>query len=223
MLAVVLGGGCGHVDFDGDPPCPALFCDGFETGTTSRWSASDVETEVGATQHVTEAVVHSGQFALDGVVPPGTVLGMFSAVEERVGVRSSGVLAVRLWVYSPSPLATFNGPLLVHNLAQTHQLLVSGNTAGQWDLAEQGGNFDYPTTIPTAAATWTCIELDYTFGPPATFELDIDDAVAATGSAQDTPAVYDTVDIGVARSSLPGVEIIVDDAVISLQPHIGCY
>jgi hypothetical protein len=227
LLAAGLACACGRIDIDpvsvdAAPSCgTALFCDGFESGDVSRWTETEIDTDHGATLDVTDALAHSGRFSLDANVPPGPVDGMFSVVVEQVGQRSTGMLAVRLWVYSATSFGDFDGPLLVHDVSQAHQLLVSGNTSDDWDVSEQGGATDHPSVIPTAAGTWTCLELDYTFGSSPMIELDVDGAVVVTAVAADTSAVFDSVDVGVARSAAPGAEMFIDDVVISLA-HVGC-
>ena len=198
--------------------CPtfAIFCDGFETGDVSAWTGNILTP--GATLSADNDIVHTGRFALAADVP-AISSGAFAALDESYSSTSTGMLAIRAWIYAPSSFGEFSGPLILTDVGNVHQVLLSGDLSMLWTVSE--GGVDHHSTMSVVGATWSCVELDYTFGTPATIDLYLDDANIESVSAVDGGADFDEVIVGVARASAAGEDAVVDDVVIALQ-HIGC-
>jgi hypothetical protein len=199
----------------------AFFCDGFETGDYSRWPAKYVGS--GGTLMVQTAIMHTGRYALLGSMPVGSMVGNSANVIEN-HAQSTGLLAVRAWVYQPQPLNGFDEVLLVYNTTNNHYLLVSGNASSIWDVSEssQAGLHDYTSTTVVPVDTWLCVELDYTFvaGAPG-IDLYVDDTEVLSATGVDTAPSFNDEDLGVAHTDANGSTTIIDDVAFATQ-HIGC-
>lgn len=206
--------------------CPtfALFCDGFETGDTSRWTSTAISP--GASQMVQTAITHSGTYALRGTVPAGGVDGDAASVVKMFAQQSTGMLAVREWIYEEQPLSHYDGVIIFEDATNPMPaVLVGGDASTLWDATETaatGSSTDHATTTTVAQSTWVCVELDYTFGSPSTIALYIDDSAILQVAAKDTAPAYGRLFAGAARAaSTVGTDTILDDVVIAAQ-HIGC-
>jgi hypothetical protein len=206
--------------------CPAfaMFCDGFETGDTSRWSSTYVSP--GATLGVQTTTVHHGTYAAHGMVPAGGTNGDAASPFELITEQSTGMLAVREWVFQVQPLNHYDGVIVLEATATvTPNVLVGGDPSALWDVTENPTaviSVDHTTTTPVSQGTWTCVELDYTFGSPSMIAFYIDDSPLVQVAAMDPAPHFGQIYVGAARaSSLVGTDTIVDDVVIAAQ-HIGC-
>ena len=210
---------------DAGVSCPAdgFFCDGFETGDTSRWSTTDVS--AGATLAVESATVHTGAFALDGNVPAMPTNGALSAVIEQFPTLSTGTLAARMWLYLPQPLVNFDSVLTLGS--SPHTITIDADNGGHWTATEHTPSANPPDHVSTTlavTAAWTCLELDYQFATgvgAAVITLYIQDGVVLTVAAADPAAMYGQARVGVSRADMAGDEVIADDVVLATQ-HIGC-
>jgi hypothetical protein len=247
-VVVVVAAGCGRIRFaeldaasgdgrtadsradtsgDAAPPgtCPAfaMFCDDFETGDISKWTMPYMTP--GATLVVDGVQVHSGTHALHGIVPPGSPGDAAAAVYNLPSARTTGVLAVRAWIYPPVPLTRFDGVLIYeNNVGVNPSLLVGGDNTPDWVASEGlsgGSTVDHSSTVLTTLAMWTCVEVDYTFGSPSNIEVFVGDVSVLSVSANETTPRFDQLFAGVARAQVNGDEMIVDDVVLASQ-HIGC-
>jgi hypothetical protein len=238
-LAIALWG-CGRLSFqtgdaasgdargegpltDAPLPCPAFatFCDGFETGDITKWTDMNITT--GATTIPTTAIVHSGTYALDATVPPGSN-GDLAVVEHRILTFTNGMLTLREWIYQPQPLIHFDNVLRFDQVAGPSYVTVGSDTIGAWDASEDspsGGPLDHSSTPIVPVNRWTCVELDLTSGSPNTIEVFVDDVSVISDSMLDTVLGYDDIAVGVPRAYNAGSRTIVDDVVIANQ-HIGC-
>lgn len=218
----------GDTGSGGDAPaqaCPpsALVCDGFESGDTSRWSTTAVSPN--ATLVLDTTIVHSGKYALHGTVGAGPS-GNSAAVVEEFALQSTGMLAVREWVYQPQPLINYDGVIILEQLTGggTPSALAGGDATMVWDVTENtvnAGSVDHATTTPAATAAWTCVELDYQFGSPSQITLFVNATLALQIDAIDTGPAFSEVLAGAARAQSGGTETIIDDVVIARE-HIGC-
>jgi hypothetical protein len=222
--------GCGRVAFDpvggngGDgsvaSSCPtfALFCDGFESGDISAWSGRSVAT--GGTVVASQEHVHAGSFALDATMPM-LANGSVAAVLHDFPPASSGVIAVRVWIYTLQPLIDYNAPLNFVDVFG-HYALVAG-AGPNWVISEKstGGGLvnHFGTPIPPVD-TWTCVELDVTFSPPQ-FALFVDDTLSVAAAPADPAPLYRQIEVGIARADIAGYRVFVDD-VVQADQHIGC-
>jgi hypothetical protein len=210
----------------GDAPaaCPsfATFCDGYETGDTSAWS--QMFASAGGSLTVETATVHSGRFALHVIQPGASNSTDAETVHMLAAPQSTGVLTTRLWFYAVASLPANVGPLNLHDGTLAHYafLMVYPNEA--WTVSEQGTNglHDHQSTTLLVAGTWTCLEVDYTFAPPA-YAVYVNDVLAISGAAADTAPSFDRVSLGAQNVAPAGAnaDMIVDDIVIA-DRHIGC-
>jgi hypothetical protein len=200
--------------------CPGFFCDGFESGDVSRWTATSITPT--ATLVPEAAIVHAGGFALDATVP-AIANGSIAAVVERFPPMSSGLLAVRSWVYAAQPLIDFDSVITAFGAGPPiHVATVDADDTGHWTVTENGtGGADHHSTAVPLASTWQCVELDYTFGATARIQLFVSDVPVVDTPAVDTGATYTEVRVGVSRADAAGARAIVDDVVLATQ-HVGC-
>ena len=227
MLGVA---GCGRVAFDpltdagmdtgsAAATCPpfATFCDGFESGDTSAWSRSDLSP--GGTTVASQEQVHSGRFALDATMPAQSN-GAAACVVHTFSPITTGVIAVREWIYAPVPIIDYDSPLNVYDVFNHYALVGGANPS--WVISENNGNGPsnhFGAPVPPIN-TWTCIELNITFSPPL-FELYVDDQISISTTPVDPSPLYREIDVGVARADIAGYRVIVDDVVMA-DRHIGC-
>jgi hypothetical protein len=225
LSSVAATSACGGSSAQGDAginECPtfATFCDGFETGDTSRWSNTTVSS--GGSLDVETTIVHSGRYALRATMPAGAVSGVSATVNETFPSQSTGEVAVRAWIYQPQALINNDGVLELCNTADEENMQIGGDSSGQWVVSEQGTSPNaYDSTTAVAQGTWLCVELDFVFDPTApTAALYVGDA-AVLGAAIDPVSALDRALFGVARADSAGSTTIVDDVVLASQ-HIGC-
>ena len=134
---LLLAAGC-RLDFDdvdrGSPPaervCPdgVMYCDDFESGDLSAYPVTTIA--AGAQLDVDSTMIHSGAFALHSTVP-AIRNGAAAAVIFGFPSTSSGMLAVREWVYLPVPLVKYDGVLTIRG-AQTDYASVAGDNLARW-------------------------------------------------------------------------------------------
>jgi hypothetical protein len=80
-------------------------------------------------------------------------------------------------------------------------------------------DFDSTTSGP-AIATWTCVELDYSF-TTGQIQLFVDDVLAVDATSVYTFAPYTLALSQLGGASRAGTEIFIDDVAFARQ-HIGC-
>lgn len=201
---------------DTQPACIGLFCDGFESGDTTRWTSTS--TSPTATLVVQSTTIHDGAFALDCTVP-AIGNGAIAAVIDDFSPVSTGVLAIRAWVFLPQPLIHFDS--LITLAGTGHVVTIDGDDTEHWTATENGtAALDHHSTAVAVENAWQCVELDYTFAP-ATIFVYIGDIPIIDEPAADTGAIYGEARVGVSRADAAGSRVIVDDVVIATR-HIGC-
>jgi hypothetical protein len=201
---------------DTQPACLGLFCDGFESGDTSRWTA--VTMTPTATLSVQTAVVHAGSFALDCTVP-AIANGSLAAVIERFPAASTGMLAARAWFYLPQPLIHFDSVITLFGTG--HVVTTDADDTQHWTVTENGTtSSDHHSSAVAVENMWQCVELDYTFAP-ATIALYLGDVPIVDVPAVDIGAAYTEARVGISRADVAGSRAIVDDVVIATA-HVGC-
>jgi hypothetical protein len=222
--------GCGRIAFepiDAAAPCPptALLCDDFETGDISRWTSRSVGT--GASIAVDALAPHRGQFALDATVPASPVSGIPASACLETSQISSGMLAMRAWIYPPTALDNYDAVLLFKNAPScattSSQYAIAGGAMGAWNVSEDSsaGLHDHHATVPGPAVdTWTCLELDYAFAPPH-IQLYANDAIVLDVTADDPAPAFNAMLAGVTNSTTSGYHVFVDDVVVD-RAHVGC-
>ncbi len=212
---------------DAPPPaCPAfaLLCDDFESGTTAKWGGKQLG--MGATVAVDGTHPQSGLFALDGTVPQLPSGGAAATVYANLpAAQSSGVLAVREWIYAPQPLIHYDGVVLFYNAANGNYAIAAGDDQSTWVVSEQSsaGLHDHHSTVHATDSAWVCVEQDYVFaGASSKIRLYVDDQVVIDATAADPTPAFTQVQVGVARAASEGFRVFVDDVVVATQ-HIGCH
>jgi hypothetical protein len=223
--------GDGGATSDGSPTgdgavneCPsfATFCDGFETGDTSRWTRTTVDT--GGTLDVQTTTVHSGNYALSTAMASGAMAGNDTVVDLTFAEQTTGMLAVRAWIYQPVELDNYACVIELYNTLDGGYVLVGGDPTGDWDVGENSSaglhNFTSSTTV--AQDQWLCVELDYTFvaGSPA-IEVFVDDVSIVDVVGYNPSPGFDLASLGVARTDGPATATFVDDVAFA-QQHLGC-
>jgi hypothetical protein len=243
---LALACGCGRIGFsatadgqissdgvtagDGVVPaeaCPtfASFCDGFESGNTNAWSGSIVMT--GGTLQVQSSIVHTGHYALESVGQPST--NFYAWAVHNYPNLTSGMFAVREWMYAPQPLLATDQVLTLDGNTADGNDYVSISSANDdfWSMAEGDGatNTTYAShnsTTPVALSTWVCVELDIMLATTgSSFALYVGDQEILTASLVTSNPGYDFLAAGNAANPGSGGTVYVDDVVAAAQ-HIGC-
>jgi hypothetical protein len=242
---LVLAAGCGRIGFtattdgevsgdgvtssDGVVPaeaCPAFasFCDGFESGNLSAWSGTTLA--AGGTVQAESSIVHTGHYALECVGPAST---QFKAVvNHSFPNQTSGMIAVREWMYAPQPLVAFDQLISVDGAANNGDYVdVNGSANNTWMASEGDGPSatvlaNDGSTTPIQQSAWICVELDVmlaTTGP--SLGLYVGDQEIVTASMVTPSPGYSAEYTGLAGVPSSGVTVYVDDVVMAAQ-HIGC-
>jgi hypothetical protein len=199
------------------PSCVGFFCDGFESGDTSRWTGTSITPT--STLVVETATAHGGSFGLDGAVP-AIANGSIAAVVEQFPAISTGMVAARAWLYLPQPLIHFDSVVTFFG-QPNHYITVDGDDTQHWTVTENGNaGADHHATAVVAQNAWLCVEIDYAFSPP-TIALYLGDVPIIDEAAVDTGPAYTELRVGMTRADAAGARAIADDVVIATQ-HIGC-
>jgi hypothetical protein len=233
--------GCGRIDFgalasasdaaagDSSPDtaaaaaCPAFasFCDDFESGDVSKWSGMTVDP--GNTLAVQASLFHAGGHALDASAVPATT-NTAAFVDHAIAAQTTGLLAVRQWVYAVQPVVNYDGVLNLYNTS-TQFVMVDADTTSNWTISEENANatssLDHgsATQVPTGA--WTCIEIDYELTPTTMATLYVGDVVTVPTLIMDPTPTVSTIRVGLTRADMAGAHVVIDDVVVAAQ-HIGC-
>ncbi len=193
LVSAALATACGRLDFDpradsttagSDCPAFAVFCDDFESGDLAGWTRTDLSPGAVATVDRTEA--HSGVFGLDATVPVEAGDGGAATAALAIPTATTGMLATREWMDLSASLDDYEGVIIYGNGATGQYAVVGADCQGMWNAGEQTGSdlVDHPGMVPSPAlATWTCIELDYTFpanGDAARMQLFVGDRSRST-------------------------------------------
>lgn len=237
MVLLAALAACGRLSFDsadggssGDDAvgdgqlaaCPAfaLFCEDFESGSLSQWNTTDVVDP--ATLAVTSTMPHGGGFALEATSPPNGS-SLRALAEYRFTARTSGVLAVRFYMWLSTPLNNFSSVMALYNQQNNRYLALGGDELVNWVVPEDtdAGQFDLKSTSPTPAANaWNCVELVYTFAP-ARAEVFVNGVNVLDRASNATAASFSRFMLGVSRGDQVGLHVVIDDVVLAAQ-RIGC-
>ena len=135
---------------------------------------------------------------------------------------STGMLAVRTYVNTPTPLVAFAGIIQLAIGDHAQYAGVYGDTDGHWAVTEHSsaGLIDHHSTRPTPMQTWVCVELDYDLDARHA-TLYIDSNVVLDVDMTDPAPMFTETDIGVTRATTAGFRVFADDIVIATS-HIGC-
>ena len=214
---LVVAAGCGRIGFEpavaadgsvsgsglvGCSPA-ALLCDDFETGDLSKWSAPFVF--AGASADVDRVRPHAGAFGLDATVPPSRSNGNAATACVSIQTISSGTLAVREWINAADVLTNFDSMLALSNIPSCidpdpqQYAQVACDDTQTWDVTEAFGvnaiDHQASTACP-AVGTWTCVEIDYVFGPPPRIQLFVNDAKVLDAAPNDPSPTFSAVLVG---------------------------
>jgi hypothetical protein len=234
---VVLVCGCGRIGFtvttdaeaSGDgvvlaAACPsfASFCDGFESGNLDAWSGSSV---AGTTIPVESSIVHTGHYALQVVAPPSTS-DFHGWAYLNFPTQTSGMIAMREWVYAPQPLLLWDQVLAIWGGPANNWdgICVTGGANNIWNASEGNSTMttNHASTTPVAQSTWVCVELDVMLATTgSTLVAYVADQEVVTASMVTPGPAYDQMGAGLAAVSGNGGIDYVDDVVFAAQ-HIGC-
>jgi hypothetical protein len=208
-------------------PTPNLFCDDFESGSTSKWNDLTIK---GKTNLMVDGVQpFGGSFALDVTSQPNMVdLGVFQSENATVGwtMTPTGLstLATRFYVRTATNPGSYT--LFLGLFANTSGWAVGVDGAGHWVVTQDQGNSpDLTTSVAMPFGQWVCVELIVdppgVMNPAGRVRLLTDgstiiDTAPATFTA---PTIFE---VGLVRS--PGTvasRVFIDDVVLANQP-IGC-
>jgi hypothetical protein len=215
-------------DVDAPPmaACPgfATLCEGFEGADLTQWTR--LELYGPAMAEINGVRPRTGALGLEATVDAAATDDSAAAPTLRFPAITTGTLATRIWFNLDAPLEAFNLLVVFRNHQTGRYATAGGNNPGNWVATEQtpGGLFDHNSTIATPPlATWTCVELVYTFpGPQAgRIQLYVDDVAVVDVPANDATAAFTEVQVGIARGDEAGFHVFVDDVVIAEQ-RIGC-
>ncbi len=200
--------------------CPpnAHICDDFESGTPDAWSGGDVS--VNATIVVNGVRTHTGAYSLEATVPPATVTGGYAIVHQSFPLQTTGVIAVREWVYALAPFNLFDEVVKFSFGATTDRYMVFGcDNLNNWAATERSpttGVTDHLSTIPCVTGAWVCVEGVYTLSTRRA-QFYVDGALVVDAAVADPTPQFDRVDVGAARADAAGFRVYIDDVVIAPQ------
>jgi hypothetical protein len=239
-LALVVVVGCGRIGFDptgttdasivAGCPSTALLCDDFESGDVSRWTGTSMFTNASLT--VDGQRPHGGAFALDATVPTEATSGGLAATCFAFPTIATGTLAFRAWVNFGDAQLEFDSFMALWSLPScvdpdpVEYVNVACDSNGMWDLTDDNsvpnGPIDHPgTTACPPPGVWSCVELDYNFGPPARMQLYVNDAIVVDDAPADPTPSFVEAATGITRAIMSGSHVFVDDVVVDRR-HIGC-
>ena len=207
--------------------CPefAILCDDFESGDLAQWTRLEL---IGpAALEVNTTSPRTGAFALEATFSSSATNDGAAAPALRFPPVTTGMLATRIWINLASPLQEFSLVTVFRNHLNDRYASAGGNNTADWVSTEESasGLTDHHSTTPTPPlATWTCVELVYTFPTvptPGRIQVFVDDAAVVDVTADDTAPAFTEVMIGIARGDEGGFHVFVDDVVIADQ-RIGC-
>jgi hypothetical protein len=224
-----LGGDGAMGDLRRGPACPTpnLFCDDFESGSTSKWN--DVSVKGKTTLGVDGTQAFSGSFALDVTSQPNMVdLGVFQSENATVGLNMTPTglptLAARAYVRTATNPGSY--ALFMALFANTAGWAVGVDGSGHWVVTQDQGNSpDLTTNVTMPLGQWVCVELivdpPSVMNPAGRLRLLTDGSpiIDTTPSSFTAPTLFD---VGLVRS--PGnvsSQVFIDDVVLANQP-IGC-
>jgi hypothetical protein len=194
-------------------------CDDFENGFL-RWTGSYTSTGSLLDSPVRPRTpTHS----LEADASPTFTASSAANVYLDIPRRSTGMIAVRMWVSTPQPLINFDSILVVIDPGAQY-VAVGADTNGTWTVTEtvMTSLVDVRGTTSLPIDTWTCVELDYRFPDSGnSFELFVDDAIAVASNTSIVTPSFTRVVVGIARADIAGYHVFIDDVVIATQ-HIGC-
>src|SRR5262249_28306826 len=145
----------------------------------------------------------------DGTVP-AIANGSIAAGIQQFPAISTGVLAVRAWLYLPQPLIHFDSVITVFG-APNHYATVDGDDTEHWTVTENGtAGADHHSTAIAVQNSWLCVELDYTFAAP-NIKLYLGDVPIIDVAAVDSGAAYTEVRVGMSRADAAGARALADD------------
>ncbi len=144
----------------------------------------------------------------------------------RVPVQSTGMIAVRAYVYSVDPNVNYTGVIILTNTATTEYLEILATDVSQWsvsDFSATGGLHSTFSTVSTEQGVWTCVRAADAIASlgAASNALYIGDVLVDQGGVDDPAPAYDTIAVGATRADAIGYHVLDDDVVIAHQ-HIGC-
>jgi hypothetical protein len=219
------------VDLGGSLVCPvgALFCDGFESGDTSKWSGANTSASI--TLSVDGAQPFNGSRSLHVHTSGGTnVAWLIHSLPVPV---TSGPISLRVYLYSPG---AFNAPLyflFLHRDSGDDDYVAGLDTqAGpvQWTIYDKNHGTDTVNTDTFSAGMWHCLELEVDISP---VDMGAANNVVKLYVDQNAPTIWNLspvdattqiaeMDIGVTyQNAAAANDFFIDDVALSTQ-HIGC-
>jgi hypothetical protein len=210
----------GDVDAAEGCPATALLCDDFESGGTAAWSM--VDRSPNARVIVSNTRAHAGAFALDATVPTAGAAGGYACVNKTFPTQTTGVIAVRQWIYATPPFS-FYDEVLGLNQAQEHYIVFGCDHLDRWVASERSpstGLIDHFSVVTCTTNAWVCVELVYSLSARrATYYIDGSSVLDFT--VADPAPQFSLVQVGATRADSAGFHVYVDDVVIADQ-RIGC-
>ena len=214
---------------DGGPTnfCPdgsaALFCDGFEDPTFSRWSFKVLSNGT-LTRSTTRSRTGAGSLrATTGAASAGTAARYATEVLAR---QMSGEIWLRYYYYLPSStlVNTFFSAGVVSEISPPYDGFALIVHATRVDIAALG--ITYTGTLQFPRDRWTCVELHVQIDPTAgIYEAYLDGMLAVRSSPTDTlPADgYTSAEVGVHYADVAQgpLDVYVDDVVVA-NTRIAC-
>jgi len=210
-------------DGGGNGLCPAfaILCEDFESGSLTQWPMSEI---VGpSTTMITTVRPHSGTRALESTTNQSGGAGV-AAIIAPIGNHSTGVIAARVWVNAPVPIENFDLLFSIGDALNDNYSSVGGNGVADWVVSEartSSGTFDTDSTTATQANQWACVELVFTFGSTAHFDVFVDGAQVLMANAMTPTPTYDTIRVGAVRGDNLGFHVFTDDVAVATQ-RVGC-
>ncbi|HEX6837098.1 MAG TPA: hypothetical protein VF334_11025 [Polyangia bacterium] len=196
-------------------PTGSIFCDDFETGNFSKWTATTVKLDAGSTTVQTAFKAH-GTYAMkalgNGSPSPGDVY----AEAVKLFTPTAPPLALRANVYFPATLGSFDHVIALYedNTSSTNEFSIGGDNNNTWVVTENEANApdEHSDMVPTTAGQWHCVELVIDAGGMVTLWVDNHKLIGPWQRASNV--TYSTLLIGVTRSVTPDLVAYIDDVAV---------
>jgi hypothetical protein len=194
-------------------PAGAIFCDGFESGSLSKWTSSSIKNDAGslAVQSATKA---HGTYALKALANGAVGADEFAEAEKSFP-PTAPPLALRANVFFPQTLQHYDDVIaLYENGSSTNAFSIGGDNNAHWAVAENesmAGDF-VSDMVPTGAGQWHCIELVIDAAGMVTLFVDNHQLVGPW--PRTSQVTYSTLLVGVTRSVDTDYVAYIDDVAV---------
>jgi hypothetical protein len=211
-------------DLAGTPPadmavaiCPAtaIFCDDFETGDFSKWTAHSAKQDAGSTT-VQSTIKAHGTYAFKALANGASGTQVYAQAQKSFP-PTAPPFALRANVYFPVELGHFNQLIALYEdaLGSTNSFSIGGdNNDNIWEVSENESLAPdrFSDMVPTGAGQWHCVELVIDAAGMVDFYVDGHHLIGPWARASQVS--YSMLLVGITRSVSTDLVAYIDDVAI---------